>query len=319
VRPRRARLRIVLALTAASALVIPVALSWACGPQAGIYPNKAVYAPGESGTITGQNFEPGASFTISIEGGPTLASGTVPAGQVTFAAVSFTAPTTVGTYTLRVDGLQPNGNALPSSPQTIRVSAPQPAVSAPSGAADEPAGAAQAAPVETAAGAPAATAGAPTATATRPASRPSTAAAPSNRSRRPAAPTRRPAARAPAAAQPAQGQTPAVFAGSVPKTIPAAATPAPTAKATTGRQRPATSAGRAPAARPSETTAQASAWSGLGTGADAGLLPTGSFPGTAGSGANSTRTVSIVMLALGLAALAGGLGAGEARRRRRAG
>jgi hypothetical protein len=296
-----------LALTAASALVIPVALSWACGPQAGIYPNKSTYAPGESGTISGQNFEPGASFAISVQGGPTLATGTVPAGQVTF-SVSFAAPTTAGTYTLRVDGLQPNGNQLPPSPQTITVSAPKPAVSQPSAPADEPVSAAQPAPAETSAGTPAAPA--PTAT-RRPARRP--AAPTADRSRRPAARTPRPAASAPTAAQPAQGQTPAVFAGSVTKRSTAGATPA--RKAAPASRRDATSAAAKPA-RPSESTAQAAAWSGLGTGADAGLVPTGSFPATATSANNTTKTLSILMLSLGLAALAGGVGVSEVRRRR---
>jgi hypothetical protein len=108
-----------------------------------------------------------------------------------------------------------------------------------------------------------------------------------------------------------------VFAGSVAKQTPVVRTPARKAKATAAARRSAPSANDgAPQAQPSESTAQASAWSGLGTGADAGLVPTGNFPAAGSSASNTTKTLSIVLLALGLTALAGGLGVSEARRRR---
>lgn len=289
-------------LTITAAIAIPAALSWACGPQAGIYPDRSTYAPGDVGHIAGTNFLPGAQFTINIEGGPTLASVTIPQGQNSF-SVSFTVPSTAGDYVLRVIGTDPQGNALPPSPQTIRVAAPLPTTVP------------NAAPSESA---PAAATPAPAQSTSPATSRPSTreeasatVKAPA-RSARPATRTRPNAAGTAPAASTSTASTPAVFAGSVPRT--GAATQKPVTRTT--RRAAGTSRAPTTATRPSESTASAPGWSGLGAGASPALVPNGSFPATASTGNATARTLSILMLGLGLAALAGGVGVTELRRRR---
>ena len=103
-----------------------------------------------------------------------------------------------------------------------------------------------------------------------------------------------------------------MFAGSVPLVTSAPATTRKTSAASPRRAARKTPAPRT--AVPSESSAQASAWSGLGTSSEPALVGTEGVPGGPANG--TVKTLSILMLSLGLAALAGGVGASELRRRR---
>jgi hypothetical protein len=271
-------------------------MAWACGPSSQVYSNTAQYAPGESGTLEGVNFYSGAKGTIDIEGGPTLASITVPQSATTF-SVGFTAPSTPGKYLIVANVVDAQGNSWRSTPAAITVAAPQPAPtagsstgsqSAPGNAAPAPAGGTAQSPAKT------------TSKSRQPARRPTA------KSKQAHTASTKPSATTTAA----PAQVDGAFADSLPQPAAAVATSTSRRSSRTARTNPATTA------KPSESIAKAEAWGGLSTSRDAALVPTGSYPASASSSSNAGRTVGIVLLTLGLAALVGGVGIGEARRRR---
>ncbi len=280
----------------AAALLVPVALTFACGPQAAIHADKTTYTAGESGTISGENFYAGASVSIDLEGGTTLASVVVPEGG-SF-TVGFVMPAVTGTKYIVANITTPQGNFFQSTPAAVTVSAPAPAPEPAPSPGGSPGSAGQPAPV---AAAPPATGGGPApAKTTKQPGKAKAKKSPAAKQKSQATST------AAAAAGAATAQIGGAFAGSV---------PARTARSSAATSKRSARSTRTPATTPSEKSAQAGAWGGLGTSGDAALVPAGGYAANAGS-SNTARTLSIVLLSLGLAVLAGGAGMGEARRRR---
>jgi hypothetical protein len=288
-----------------------MALAMACGPQAGLFPDRSSYAPGDSGTITGVNFTPDLSFTIDVENGPTLASVTVPTSG-TF-SVAFTAPSAPGAYVIVANGIAANGTRLTSSPGTLVVAAPVQAPAPTSDSAPAAAPADASAPATAAQPAPAAAAPATPARASarRASTRPAVTRSPDRRhSSTSPRPVVVPPAVVPSPTQPAT----AVFAGSVARHSSAATAPH-RRTAATARHKTAP-ASRSKAAVPSQNSIVSDAWSGLDKSSPPALVADGtSSPSPSPSNATAT-TLSILMLGLGLAGLVGSLGVGELRRRR---
>ena len=130
---RRRTALLILAVT--SLLIVPAAISWACGPNRAVQLDRFDYGPGQSVTVSGANWIEGVSVTITLDGAPVASTTTSSTGNF---SASFPAPTAPGTYTVVADGVDPNtGQSLPggNTRQTFTVTAPQ---SAPSPSADPP-------------------------------------------------------------------------------------------------------------------------------------------------------------------------------------
>ena len=276
-----------------AALVVPVAIAYACNPQAHV----SVEQTGNTVTVYGSYFPGGATITISGNWGESVTQKASPGGGF---QVSLTAPSAPGNYT--VTASRPTGGFAPAS-FTVAAPTPAPAAARPS----TPAASAPAA--ETARSAPGFKA-------------PSVA-----RSEAPASAERtNPPARsggsttsggggssAGGTVTSASGQT--VFSGSQ-----SSATPAPTfSTPAAAASRTSTSTSRPAPARTTAPAEQA-ALSDLFSNYQPGRTPslTGAAAGAPAGGAGSGLGLGIGLLAFGLLALVAGLTANEVRRRRTA-
>ena len=286
---RVGRRRLFVALVVAALAVIPAAIAWACNPQAQLTTSKTSYSPGESMTVSGSFFPRSTAIRINVESG----------GSATV--------TTTSNGAFRVSGLQ-----APSSPGTYTVTANKADGSFQSGL-PKVASFAVASPGAAPTGQP----GAPAAQGRSPAfrepsvvrSRGTTAVSRGGGTQRAERPTG--GVGGGAGAVTAGGQT--VFAGSA---APAqrgsfvsggtTTTAAPSGKAA--------ARGKSAAARQSGRSAASDVWSGFSNSGKTPTLTNGVENPEGGTG--SQLGLGIGLLALGLVALASGLAAAEARRRR---
>ena len=300
------RLRAFFVLAVATSLVIPVAISWACGPQRGIQLDRITYAPGATVHVTGANFEPGADVTINVDGNPATSTTVSSIGNIN---ASFGAPASPGTYVVTTVGLDSKGQSLAGTGNAVTLTVAPPAPSGGGGG-----GGGGAPNPGTSPQSPGATAPAPGRT-----SGGTTGRARGDNSRSVSGgerPRRAAARRAPANAgiNTTEGviTTPGgttSFAGSVPRATRAAV-------AARADRRRARGAGGQAAGLPSERSASADLWSGLASDKNPSLMPgSGSAPPPGGAG--SGVTLALALLGAGVLALLG-LAAAEAQRRRRA-
>lgn len=108
-------------------IVVPAAISWACGPNRAIQLSSYEVAPGSSVTLTGGNFYPDIDITIKVNGEVAGSGHTTSTGNL---SAVFKAPTAPGTYSVHTDGIDPDtGQSLAGTgtPQSLVVKAPAPA------------------------------------------------------------------------------------------------------------------------------------------------------------------------------------------------
>lgn len=311
-RRRAGRLKTVAALAVMVAALVPVAIAFACNPQANLRLDKAFYAPGERIGISGAFFKGNVDITITVE--PNGSGTTVRTTGNGFFATSVTAPSAPGSYTVSAIGYESDGTVTVGLPARasfeVRPTAPAPST--------------QPRPTQ------------PGATAPRP-SQPSAGefaeprvpnAAPFPSRGRTQAPTRRGRTgggrggveRRAAVVNTGTGVIrqadggPAVFAGSVARAGRAAAVASPAAKG--GKARARGGAATSPAAT-SERTALSDVWSGLASEKAPSLLREAGEPTPQGTGTGLGFVWGLALIGLSLAALAAGLAAAGARRRAR--
>ncbi|MGI9098671.1 MAG: hypothetical protein ACR2H2_09330 [Solirubrobacteraceae bacterium] len=80
----------------AAAVVVPVAIAYACNPQAHVSIDKTAYQPGTAITVNGSFFTPNSAVTVSGPGSSVPVT-TSPGGGF---STQLTAPTTPGNYTI---------------------------------------------------------------------------------------------------------------------------------------------------------------------------------------------------------------------------
>lgn len=323
--------RRLLGLLAAAVLLIPVAITWACAPQAYLQTSKSEYLTGEQVLVQGAGFKSNRSITLSLEPGGALGNVTTnSSGALQF---SFPAPA-AGNYTVTAVGREADGtvtNGLPARTAfDVRAADPKPAAQPPPSS-TPPTQPEAAAPMPApsagspAPGAPAAQSPAPT--------RPPSARVPA-RDTTPKPQTRRPeraarGSRAPASGGRAQGRSNGsgravalesspvsrgaqpVFEGSVaPRSEPR------TASGPARSERQGRSSERSPVGgrgAPSSSTAYGNIWRGFADDAADAALPTAAAASR--SGAGSQVTIGMMLLGVGLV-LAAASGLGFAVRRR---
>lgn len=287
-----------------AAFVVPVAIAWACNPQAQISLDRTSVQPGSTITVHGSYFPSSQSVTVS---GPT-GSKAVPTSSGGGFTTTMTAPSAAGNYTITAS--RATGGFAPAS---FRVVAPVAAAPAPSQQE-----------------APAAAAPAPQQQPQQQAARPSPqfntpgvarSEAPASAERRTTAPARSSGTTAPRASTGSAGTTTSatgqqVFSGSTAQaaapvqtfsTAPAPAA-APSRSSSAPRQSPATSSA------PAEQAALSDLFSNYEPGRTPSL--TSATAGEPDGGAGSNLGLGIGLLAFGLLALVAGLTAAEVRRRR---
>ena len=296
--------RILLGVLVGALALVPVAVAWACNPQAHLSLDRSTYSPGQGMTVYGSYFPGNSTITVSGPAG----SQTVTASSAGAFTVTMTAPSQEGQgYT--VTASRPTGGFAAASFSVAAPVQPQPA--APSSPPQEEAPA-------------------PAQSQSPPASSPGTAVqrevrTPSvNRSQRTTAPAGR--GDSGGGGSPATGQTPAagtapVFSGSVaPATGGSFATAAPTtpvaesvaggSRRDAGRER---AGGDRSVAAPSQQTALSDVWSTFEPGRTPSLTAASGAPS---GGTGSQLAWGIGLLGIGVFALVGGLAYTEARRRR---
>ena len=304
---RGQRLRAFLVLAVATSLVVPVAISWACGPNRAIQLDRITYTPGQTVHVTGANFESGAAVTIKVNGSPAVQVNVNSTGNL---SASFSAPSSPGTHVVTTDGVDANGQALAGTGNsvTLTVAAPRtPAGGGSTGGGSTPGTAPQRPGV--AAPAPGRTSGGANGRRARGGNSRSVSGGEQLR--------RAVARRAPANAGinttegviTTRGGTTS-FAGSVPRSTRVAV-----AARAAGRDAKRGGA-KAAARRPSERSASADLWSGIASSKNPSLMPgSGSVSSTGGGG--SGVLLALALLGAGSLALVG-VGVAEARRRRKA-
>lgn len=309
------RRRALFALAVTALLVVPAALSWACGPNRAVQLDRFDYHPGDPVTVTGSNFEVGATVFVTVNGDQVAqgtASGT---GNLT---VTFNAPATPGTYTLATQGVDQNGQALAGTggTQSFTVS-PVPSTS---GGGSGGGSTSAPSPGTTRAPAPGSTGAQPGAT------RQSGSNSTSGRERSRAGAQQRSGATAPRGSAPSRsggvsggvnttegvirtaGTT--AFAGSVTRQDRVAA-------ATKAKAKSKAKAGSPAQADPAPGTATADLWSGFASAKNPSLMPSTGNSGVPAGGTGSGATLGLALLGLGMVALLGLAGLTAASRRRR--
>ena len=284
-----------------AAFVVPVAIAWACNPQAQISLDKTTYQPGSTITVHGSYFT-SQPVTVSGPAGSTTVTPSSGGGFTT----TLSGPSSAGNYT--VSASKPTGGFAPAS---FRVAAPVAAAPTPS----QPSAA------------PTAAAPAPQQQAARPTPQfdtPSVARsqAPASAERRTTAPARSSGSTtAPRASTGSAGTVTSatgqqVFSGSTAQaaapvqTFATAPAPAAASSRSSSASRPAPATSSAPA--------EQAALSDLFSNYEPGRTPslTGSAAGEPAGGAGSGLGLGIGLLAFGLFSLVAGLTAAEVRRRR---
>ena len=300
------RSRALLVLAVAAALLVPVAISWACGPNRSVQTDRVTYEPGKTVRVSGANFKEGATVDIKVDGRTVTTTQVSATGNI---SASFTAPTAPGTYVVTTDGIDPEtGQALAGTGNSMTFTVAAAPAQAPSrGGPSSSPGTAPQRP-STVAPAPGRTSG----------GRAPSGSGDTSRSVSGGEQLRREAARrAPANAGinttegviRAQGTT--SFAGSVPRATRAAVA----AQADGRRSARAGDRGAGKTAVPSEGSAASDAWSGLGR--NPSLVPGSNDPGLSEeTGGGSMLTWALALLGLGALVLAG-LGVAEVQRRRK--
>jgi hypothetical protein len=318
------RRRASIVLVALAVLLVPVAITWACGPNRAFQLSHSSCEPGCTMSASGSNYPAGSQLSLSLEPGGPLGSVTVPpSGSF---SMSFSAPSSPGSYVVLLQGFDPaTGDPVAGTPArqsfSITASVSQPAAPAQP---QDPGPTADATPAPAAPGASAPSAPAQSGTPATPprATAPGTASATTSgrRSERPAARDGagsdrggRGSGSGSAAAQPAAVAEPVgvvdrsgeqVFAGSISRS-----------ERTSGAKaaRPAASSATA---RPSERSVGAEVWSGFNPSDGPSLLPQAGAVDAPKTGAESALLYGVLMLAVGSLALVGGLAVAAARRRR---
>ena len=121
----RARLASIGAAIVATALVVSVAVAWACNPQAHLQLDAATYEAGSPMTIYGSYFPAGATITVSLSSGATT---TVQASSGGGFTTQLTAPAAPGNYS--VSATRPTGGFAVASFSVIEAQ-PKPPVAPP--------------------------------------------------------------------------------------------------------------------------------------------------------------------------------------------
>lgn len=310
------RLRATAALAVMAAVLVPVAIAWACNPQANLKVDKPSYGPGERIAVSGAFFKPNAEITVTVE--PNGAAVTVTTAGNGFFATSLTAPSTPGSYTVSAIGYESDGSVTPGLPARTSFTVSPAATPAPQGgsptgqqpSAGQP-GATR--PGTTAPGANAPSAGRfaePKVPGAAPFRSPGRAQSPTTGGRA-GAPDRAAVVNTGAGVIRTPG-TGAVFAGSVARAGRVEAVGSP-AKAGKGRGRGAASA---KAATPSQRSALSDVWSGLGSDNAPSLLPKAADAAPSGGGPGLQLIWGLALIGISLLALAAGLTTAEARRRK---
>ena len=298
------RRRALLALTVTALLVVPAALSWACGPNRAIQLDRFDYKPGDPITLTGANFEIGADVTVTVNGSPFGGGKADGAGNL---RITFNAPSAPGSYTVATFGTDANGQALAGTggTQSFTVSA-APTTSGGGGGSTST-------PGTTRAPAPGGATGTQPGTTTRQTGSNSTSGRERARARERAGSTT-----GRAFAPSGSGVTGAVnttegtiktagttaFAGSVPRKVRAAA-----AKERTKAAVPST-------AKPAPATATGDLWSGFASAKNPSLMPSAADSGVPAGGTGSGAALGLALLGLGALALLGLGGIAAAGRRK---
>lgn len=274
------RRRVTLATMVVAAFVVPVAIAYACNPQAHVALDKTSYQPGGAITVHGSYFVGNSAVTVS---GPTGSVGvtTSPGGAFT---ATLSAPTSPGSYTITAS--RPTGGFAAAS---FSVAAPAPAAKPNTPAVSAPAESAKSTPGFKTPGV--------------------------SKSQAPAS-----AEQSNPPSSGGGGNTSSGGGGVPGSTVTSSTTgqqvfSGATVQATTGRSFSTTPAG---AVRSSRTAPATSAAADLFSNYQPGLTPslTGAAAGAPAGGAGSGLGLGVGLLAFGLLALVAGLTATEVRRRR---
>jgi hypothetical protein len=102
---------------------VPVAIAWACNPQARVGVDKPTYFPGDTMSVTGSYFVGDRNLTLSVE--PGGASVTVRTSSNGFFATQLPAPSTAGSYTLSAIGYEADGTVTNGLPARVSFSVAQ--------------------------------------------------------------------------------------------------------------------------------------------------------------------------------------------------
>ena len=119
-----ARRRSLFVLAVAAMIVVPAAISWACGPNRQIQLDRYEATPGQTINVTGSNFYENIDVSILVNNEPVASARTSGTGTL---SGSFSAPSAAGVYTVHTDGVNPDtGQALAGTgtPQSLVVKAP---------------------------------------------------------------------------------------------------------------------------------------------------------------------------------------------------
>lgn len=344
-RIRRRRAVIVLAL--ACVLAVPAAVAFACSPQAYLRLDRSAYVAGGQMQVSGAFFNSRAQLTISSE--PSATDGAVTASSNGSFTTQIPVPSTPGSYTISAVGYESDGSVTNGLPARASFDV-TPAPTQPTGSASPPPAGTTQPGAQTQPGSQ------PQPGATQPTSRPGTARPTPGRFAEPSVPAARPFSSTPTSprGRSGAGHQPATrghvragrpadavntgsgvieragrgfFAGSVARQarVAAVASPAgrsvavasPAGRSAAAQGAPGTKGAATPTRSPvADRSAVGDLWSGFGSAKAPSLVPQATDAAPADGGAGSQLTWGVGLLALGLLALASGLGVAEVRRRR---